>query len=59
MTTSQIFGFVATGLVIVGYIPQIVLEVFHREVIPSQKQQAVQERARVPGREDEAVAVGP
>ena len=24
MTTSQIFGFVATGLVIVGYIPQIV-----------------------------------
>ena len=24
MTTSQIFGFVGTGLVIVGYIPQIV-----------------------------------
>ena len=24
MTTSQIFGFVGTGLVIVGYIPQVV-----------------------------------
>ena len=35
------------------------LEIFHREVVAGQKQQTVEQRARVPGREDEPVAVGP
>ena len=35
------------------------LEVFEREVIPGQKQQTVEQHAAVPGREDEAIAVGP
>ncbi len=35
------------------------LEVFHREVVAGQKQQTVEQRTGVPGREHEPVAVGP
>jgi hypothetical protein len=35
------------------------LQVVHREVVPGQEQQAVEEHAGVPGREHESIAVRP